>query len=87
MRKSAKKPYKVLIDMKKTVTITIKVDMDSEQSKEWHKPSDYFNESVKAAMEKIGDKSIVNTSGTIETDSESCSYVVNIKSDKRPAKV
>lgn len=65
--------------MKKTVTIKIEIDMKSEQCDEWGKPSDYFEESVKEALDKIHSGSIKNYSDEIETDSEKASFTVRVQ--------
>jgi len=65
--------------MKKTVTIKIEVDMKSKQCEEWGKPSDYFECSVKDALEAIQDSSIKNYSDEIETDSEKASFTVTVQ--------
>jgi hypothetical protein len=67
----------------KTVTITIEVPMDSEQCQEWRKPSDYFNESVKAALEKISEDAIKNLSGEVKTDTELSTFKVSIKTQSK----
>lgn len=67
----------------KTVTITIEVPMNSKQCQEWGKPSDYFNESVKAALEKISDDTIKNRSGKVDTDSELSTFKVHVTTQSK----
>lgn len=65
--------------MKRVVTITIEVDMESDQCNQWHDHRDYFNESVREALEKIQDSPIKNRSGKIKTDSELAEFKVHVQ--------
>jgi hypothetical protein len=63
----------------KTVIIVIEVPMNNEQSKEWGKKSDYFEESVKESLREIEDLSkLKSCTGEILTDSECAKYKVII---------
>ncbi len=70
--------------MKKTVTITIEVDMDSKQSKQWENKKDYFEESVSNALDEISSISntIRNQSGKINTEGSLCTYKMSVKTNK-----
>jgi hypothetical protein len=39
--------------MKKTVTIKIEVDLDTDACKEWAKPNDFFIDQVDTVLEKL----------------------------------
>lgn len=78
--------YKKTRVTKKIVTITIEVPMNVKQKKMWHKSTDYFNESVREAVEvimKIGIMDVVSPSfsgnGEVETSSERAMYKVDVK--------
>lgn len=54
----------------KIVTITIEVPMNCDQKRKWHRPTDYFNESVKEAIDVFL---------KVETSSERAIYKVEVK--------
>lgn len=39
--------------MKKTVTIKIEVDLDSEASRQWAKPNEFFIDEIDTVLEKL----------------------------------
>lgn len=66
--------------MKKTITITIEVDMKAKECNEWVHPSDYVKYSVCAALDDIKNEAIKNRSGSIHTDSEKAKFKVRVQS-------
>lgn len=66
--------------MKKIVTITIEVDMNTKECREWVRPSDYVKCSVFEALDEIKKEAIKNRSGSIHTDSERAKFKVRVQS-------